>query len=167
MRQYSERAWYLPSQQLAAQMLNDASRVKTGQLPPDRSRQAAMSTENHSDAKRILIVDDEQLIADTLARILNLSGFVAHAVYSGEAALEAVPSLCPHIVITDVRMPGRNGIETGILIRRQCPDTRVVLFSGQAGVGDLIDQARHDGHGFELWSKPIHPRELVKRLREL
>ncbi len=116
---------------------------------------------------RILVVDDEQLIADTLVRILNLSGFEATAAYSGESALDLLPQLCPEIVLTDVKMPGRNGIETGILIRERCPDIRVVLFSGQASVGDVIEEARGSGHGFELWRKPIHPRELVRRLREL
>ncbi len=116
---------------------------------------------------KILIVDDEQLIADTLSHILNKSGFAAKAVYSGDAALAAVPELCPDIVLTDVRMPGRNGIETGILIRQQCPQVRVVLFSGQSGISDLMQKALHEGYGFELWPKPIHPRELVRRLREV
>ncbi len=115
---------------------------------------------------KILIVDDEQLIADTLSHILNKSGFAAKAVYSGDAALAAVPGLCPDIVLTDVRMPGRNGIETGILIRQQCPQVRVVLFSGQSGISDLMQKALHEGYGFEFWPKPIHPRELVRRLRE-
>ncbi len=116
---------------------------------------------------RVLVVDDEKLIADTLARILNLSGFAAHAVYSGEAAIAALDTHCPDIVLTDVRMPGRNGIETAVSIRAQCPHIRVVLFSGQAGVSELMEQAKRDGHGFELWSKPLHPRELVKRLQAL
>ena len=133
----------------------------------DRSTVPGAFQERPAEAKRVLVVDDEHLIADTLARILNLSGFVAHAVYSGEAALEVLPALCPDIVLTDVRMPGRNGIETGILIRSRCPQTRVVLFSGQAGVGTMTHTAKNDGHGFELWPKPIHPKELLKRLREL
>ena len=116
---------------------------------------------------RILIVDDEEIIADTLVRILTLSGFAAQAVYSGDAALEAVDTHCPDIVLTDIRMPGRNGIETAIAIREHCPAIRVVLFSGQAGTTELIDQAGREGLGFELWSKPIHPRELVERLRRL
>ncbi len=128
----------------------------------------ANETGDHAaDHTRVLVVDDEQLIADTLARILNLNGFVASAVYSGDAALATLDTLCPDIVLSDIRMPGRSGIEVGILIRQQCPDTRVVLFSGQAGVSTLMDQARQNGYGFELWPKPLHPRELVRRLREL
>ncbi len=123
-------------------------------------------SDHHAPPLRVLIVDDEQLIADTLARILTLNGFVATAVYNGDAALASLSTLCPDIVLTDVRMPGRNGVETGILIREQCPKTRVVLFSGQAGVADLLQQAREKGHGFELWPKPLHPKELVRRLRK-
>ena len=134
----------------------------------DEAWNAFVSPPEHAPkTARVLIVDDEHLIADTLASILNLSGFIAHAVYSGEAALAVLPTICPEIVLTDVRMPGRDGIETAILIREQCPETRIVLFSGQASTGDVIDKARHDGYGFELWPKPIHPRELVKRLRDL
>ncbi len=124
------------------------------------------SPTERSRSQRILIVDDEQLIADTLVRILNINGFTASAAYSGDSALDALHGFCPDIVLTDVRMPGRNGIETGILIRKECPETRVVLFSGQAGVSDLMQQAHRDGYGFELWPKPLHPKELVRRLRE-
>jgi CheY-like chemotaxis protein len=112
---------------------------------------------------RILVVDDERLIADTLVHILNLSGFVATAVYSGDDALAALPRDRPDIVLSDVKMPGRNGVETGILIRKRCPDIRIVLFSGQAGVDDVHESIQR--HGFELWRKPIHPQELVRRLR--
>jgi CheY-like chemotaxis protein len=127
----------------------------------------ASSANSISRPRRILVVDDEQLIADTLVRILNLSGFSAQAAYSGDAALATLATVCPDIVLTDVSMPGRNGIETGHLIRRQCPRTRIVLFSGQAHIDDLLDRSRGDGQSFELWPKPIHPRELVRRLREL
>ncbi len=116
--------------------------------------------------RRVLIIDDEKLIANTVVRILNLNGFDAVPAYSGDAALELIDTFCPHIVLTDVRMPGKNGIEVGNLIRERCPSTRVVLFSGQAGVSNLIDAARN-GHGFELWSKPLAPPELVRRLRAL
>ena len=115
----------------------------------------------------MLVIDDEKIIADTLTAILNMSGFEALTAYNGEEALRAQPPHCPDVVLTDVRMPGRNGIETGKELQRRCPEIRVVLFSGQAGVSSLIEQARRDGHGFELWSKPVHPKELVRRLRAL
>lgn len=168
MRESLECGLQLPPHAMSTWTLDDDGRpYRRGARDEQSELRPAYSGERGAEIKRVLVVDDEHLIADTLARILNLSGFVAHAVYSGEAALEVLPSLCPDIVLTDVRMPGRNGIETGILVRAQCPQTRVVLFSGQAGVSDMMEQARSQGHGFELWPKPIHPKELVKRLREL
>ena len=134
---------------------------------PGGGESRSASADGKPGPTRVLIIDDEQLIADTLARILNLSGFRAHAVYNGDDAIDAIGWHCPDIVLTDVRMPGRNGIETAVSIRAQCPQIRVVLFSGQAGTSEMMDRARRDGHGFELWSKPIHPRELIRRLRAL
>lgn len=166
MRQQEQTAWHLPTGAWAHLILEDAFSGRSS-LPLSETHQAEHPVTDRSDATRILVVDDEQLIADTLARILNLNGFAANAVYSGDAALATLDTFCPNIVLSDVRMPGRSGIEVGILIRQQCPDTRVVLFSGQAGVSALMDQARENGYGFELWPKPLHPRELVRRLREL
>ncbi len=165
MRQQELTTRQLPAGDWATMILEDTFRTPA----PVPLAAAQSDHSNHYDAgvTRVLVVDDEQLIADTLARILNLNGFAANAVYSGDAALAALDSVCPNIVLSDVRMPGRSGIEIGILIRQQCPETRVVLFSGQAGVSALMDQARENGYGFELWPKPLHPRELVRRLREL
>ncbi len=167
MWQHAELPWHVPAGLRAGWMLDEPLDKTAPHGVNPVSTSGADSTGRGSRPTRILVVDDEQLIADTLTRILNMSGFVASALYSGDAAVEASPTFCPDIVLTDVRMPGRNGIETGILIRKQCPQTRIVLFSGQAGIGDLMDEARQSGHGFELWPKPIQPRELVRRLREL
>ena len=126
----------------------------------------AWSTPNQDAGRplRILVVDDERLIADTLAYILNQNGFTAKAAYSGEAALALVSELCPDILLTDVHMPGRDGIETAMLMREQCPDLRVVLLSGQVWSSGGIEEVEQSA-GFELWPKPIHPHELVQRLR--
>ncbi len=166
MRHYPDNIQQQPAASAIPWQLQEASGNNPVLKPVDNWQAFASASDKGSRRSRILVVDDERLIADTLAHILNLSDFVAQAVYSGEAALEILPSLCPDIVLTDVRMPGKDGIATGIEIRKRCPHTRVVLFSGQASANELIENVRQDGHGFELWSKPIHPRELVKRLRE-
>ena len=124
-------------------------------------------TQENQRTLRVLVVDDEKLIADTVTHILNKNGFTASCVYNGEAALASVQEFCPDIVLSDVRMPGRNGVETAIMIQEKCPNTRIVLFSGQASTSPLVDQARKQGYNFTLLPKPIHPRELAQRLREL
>jgi DNA-binding NtrC family response regulator len=115
----------------------------------------------------VLVVDDESLIADTLAEILNDSGdFEATPVYDASKALQIARSRIPDIIITDVVMPDMNGIQLGKAIRSVCPDTRVVLLSGQAQTRDLVEQAQHEGFGFELWAKPIHPDIVLERLKQ-
>ena len=114
---------------------------------------------------RVLVVDDERLIADTVAAILSQNGFSAVPAYSGEQALGAARALQPDIVLTDVLMPRMSGVELGIQIRNEFPDTRVLLFSGQAATSELMRKAHDDGHDFELFPKPIHPEELIARLK--
>ena len=67
---------------------------------------------------RVLVVDDEHVIADTLAIILNQAGFNASAVYTGNDAVELARSERPDLIITDVIMPDMNGIEAAIHIRQ-------------------------------------------------
>jgi CheY-like chemotaxis protein len=114
---------------------------------------------------KVLVVDDENVIADTLAIILNQSGFDARAAYSGEKAVELASSFVPDLLITDVFMADLNGIEAAIMIRKILPNVRVLLFSGQAATADLLDRAREQGHQFEILAKPVHPQDLLDKLR--
>ena len=115
---------------------------------------------------KVLVVDDERVIADTLAMILNQSGFEASAVYSGEKALEMASTLQPDMLISDVIMADLNGIDAAIRIRALLPTIKVLLFSGQAATADLLEKARHEGHEFEILAKPVHPQDLLNRLRK-
>ncbi len=114
---------------------------------------------------RVLVVDDERVIADTLAIILNQSGFNATAVYSGEKAVEMAETLRPDMVISDVIMNDLNGIDAAIQIRAMLPGCKILLFSGQAATADLLDRVRSQGHEFEILAKPVHPQDLLARLR--
>lgn len=119
---------------------------------------------NQRDALRVLIVDDEPTIADTLAQILNASGFEAKAVYHGEAAVAEAEQFQPNILLTDVIMRGMSGIDAGVRVSKAVPHCRVILFSGQAATADLLHHAEAQGCRFEILAKPIHPQELVKVL---
>jgi len=114
---------------------------------------------------KVLVADDERVIADSLAMILNQSGFEARAVYSGEAALELAPAFRPDMLISDVIMAGLNGIDAAIRVRELLPKIKILLFSGQAATADLLEKARHNGHEFEILAKPVHPQDLLTRLR--
>ena len=118
-----------------------------------------------SQKPKVLVADDERVIADTLAIILNQSGFEATAVYTGEKAVEVARTLQPDMLISDVIMTDLNGIDAAIRIREMLPGCKILLFSGQAATADLLDRARNQGHEFEILAKPVHPQDLLARLR--
>jgi CheY-like chemotaxis protein len=114
---------------------------------------------------RVLVADDEQVIANTLAIILNQAGFEARAVYSGEKVIEALDTFHPDMLISDVIMTGMTGIEAAIQTRTKLPTCKILLFSGQAATADLLERARSQGHEFEILAKPVHPTDLLAKLR--
>jgi CheY-like chemotaxis protein len=122
------------------------------------------STSN-SAKPRVLVADDEQVIANTLAIILNQAGFEARAVFSGEKAVEALDTFQPNMLISDVIMTGMTGIEAAIITRTKVPNCKILLFSGQAATADLLEKARAQGHEFEILAKPVHPTDLLAKLR--
>ena len=118
-------------------------------------------------ARRVLVLDDEQVIANTLALILNRSGFEARAVYTAEAAIQSAREISPDVLISDVIMDGSTGIDAAIRISEMAPNCRVILFSGQAATADLLERAKASGHQFELLIKPVHPRALLEKLKQV
>jgi CheY-like chemotaxis protein len=116
---------------------------------------------------RVFVVDDDRVIASTTAAILQLCGYESRAFVNSLDALEAVRSVEPDLVIADVVMPGLSGIDLAARLKEQCPDCKVLLFSGQAVTGDLLEAARLQGHHFEVLAKPIHPDSLLARIRDL
>ena len=116
--------------------------------------------------RRVLVVDDEQVIADTLSIILNKAGFEASPVYTGTAAVESARTIQPDLIISDVIMPDMNGIEAAIQIRAFLPGCKILLFSGQAATADLLESARAKGHEFEILAKPVHPQDLLAKLAD-
>jgi DNA-binding NtrC family response regulator len=123
------------------------------------------STDQH-DLAVVLVVDDERVIADTLSIILSKNGFAPMTAYDAETALELAAVVPPDLLLTDVAMPGMNGIDLAIAIAASIPDCKILLFSGQASTVDLLDRARHEGHHFNLLTKPVHPTDMLKRIAE-
>src|SRR5437763_288759 len=119
-----------------------------------------------TDVLRILVVDDDAVIADSLAVILNANGYHAKAVHSAEDAIEESVLLAPDVLITDVVMTGMSGIDLAIHISNTVPTCKIILFSGQAQTANLLAAAEDRGYRFELLQKPVHPQVLLQRLNE-
>lgn len=116
---------------------------------------------------RILIVDDERSIADTLAEVFRIKGHESMAAYSAESAVETVEQFEPDIVLSDVMMGKMTGVDLAIYLSKARPDCKVVLFSGQAATADLLAEANRKGHQFRLLAKPVHPQKLIDDLAKL
>ena len=107
---------------------------------------------------KVLVADDQEVIANTLVVILKQTGFEARAVYSGEMAVETAQSFQPDVLISDVFMTGITGIEAAIQVRLMLPSCQVLLVSGQLLTADLVPGE------FDFFRKPIDPSDLLGRL---
>ncbi len=116
---------------------------------------------------RVLVADDEKVIADTLKLILAGAGYEVAVVYDGIAAVEKAKEWSPDLFLSDVFMPRLSGIDAAIQVCERLPDCKVLLVSGQAGLRDLRREIRSKCQRFDVLSKPVHPRDLLARLKEL
>jgi CheY-like chemotaxis protein len=129
-------------------------------------REDAASPEPDRSRRKILVVDDQRLIANTIVEIFQNAGFEAVAAYDGWSALEIAGRLRPDLLLSDVLMPQMNGVQLAIAMRRNHPETKILLFTGQAGISEILLEGKEKGYEFELLPKPIHPLKLLERIKE-
>jgi CheY-like chemotaxis protein len=135
-------------------------------IPASPSGEVSDTAEIQRSRPTVLVVDDEELIVDTMGEILEGAGFEVIGVYDGWTALEKIAQRRPDYVLSDVSMPQMNGVQLAIAVRKMYPSTRIILFSGQAGISDILLDGQRQGFQFELIAKPIHPLDLIKYLKE-
>ncbi len=111
----------------------------------------------------VLVVDDETSILDSLRILLRNSGFTPHTAHGGMAGLEALQTLTPDIVLTDVRMPGVDGVQLLTAARERDGDVPVILMTAQATLQSAM-QAVNEG-AFYYVQKPFRNDELLAILK--
>jgi DNA-binding NtrC family response regulator len=116
---------------------------------------------------KLLIVDDEKMIAETLAAIFKKSGYETRSALSAEEALEVIADWEPEIALLDVVLPAMSGVDLGILLRATMPSIKILLISGQIVAGELVGNAAKFGHEFEILPKPIAVPVLLKSTARL
>jgi CheY-like chemotaxis protein len=121
----------------------------------------------HMPRQKILIVDDERVISDSLAVILEKAGYQTRAVYSAEQALETISGWTPDLAILDVVLPSMTGIDLAILLKSSHPTIAVMLISGQIATGGLIEKAAQLGHQFDVHSKPVPIPDFLAHASQL
>jgi two-component system, NtrC family, sensor kinase len=110
-------------------------------------------------AAHVLVVEDEPPMLEWLTRTLIAGGHVVVGVDSGAEALRQFRAHEPDIVITDVRMPGMDGVEVLRAIRRSAPDCEVIVLTAYANLDTTVECLR--AGAFDLLQKPADPREVL------
>jgi CheY-like chemotaxis protein len=116
---------------------------------------------------KVLVVDDEQTIANTVSWVLDKEGYETRSAYSGEEAVEVARTFAPDVLICDFFMPGMSGLDAAIQIRDKYTHCKVLLVSGHIAIAELSQQAVEKGYKFHYLAKPVHPRILLEVLRTL
>lgn len=117
--------------------------------------------------RKILVVDDETAVADSLRLILSSRNYQVRAVYSAEDAIELLAEWRPDLAVIDVMLPKMNGIELAGIISVNYPWCRILLMSGHPGTADLLNDAKSQGHAYDILAKPIHPTFILDTVSNL
>ena len=118
-------------------------------------------------ARRILVIDDEAAVAETLEMILRGCGYEVRVAYSAEQAIETIAEWQPDLALVDVMLPQMNGIEFGTVLKANYPSCHILLVSGHPGTAELLELARQQGHNFEILAKPLHPALILDLVAHL
>ena len=116
---------------------------------------------------KILVVDDEARIVETLALVLRHNGYEIAGAYEGSSALAQASEFHPDLLLTDVVMPGMDGIELSQRVVQQVPTCKVLLLSGNAATAQMLERAHKRGLKLQLLSKPVHPLDLLRKIAEM
>jgi two-component system, chemotaxis family, chemotaxis protein CheY len=111
---------------------------------------------------RILVIDDDDDLRETVRRILESRGHSVQEADEGGAGIAHLAERAPDLVITDILMPGQDGIATLIELRKAFPKLKVIAMSGgdASGLLNLLDDAELLGANWTL-PKPFTPEELI------
>lgn len=126
---------------------------------------ATTSTASNSGTLRVLIVDDNQDAADSLALMLQIEGHETRTAYSAEAGIDEVGAFCPDVVLLDIGLPRMDGYEVARRMRQSVPLARLIALTGY---GQAEDRRRAQDAGFDAHLlKPVEPTALAKLLDQV
>ncbi len=116
----------------------------------------------------ILVIDDEQLIRLQIRSALELEGYAVHEAANGSEGLDRIAATRPDVVITDILMPDKEGIETILELRRLYPALKIIAISGGGRTGnkDFLNTAKHLGAD-RILAKPFGLADLLGLVRDV
>jgi CheY-like chemotaxis protein len=113
--------------------------------------------------QRVLIVDDEHIVADTLTMVFQKSGFDAKAAYSTNHALDQAREFLPDLLLCDISMPGKDGLFLVNEINRELPGCRILVLTGFYSNHPAVHEtATRLSRRVSILTKPVHPEDLLR-----
>jgi len=118
--------------------------------------------------QRVLVVDDDRLVADTLTLIFEKNGFRAKAAYSADEALQCSREFTPDLLLCDVTMPARDGLSLVEDMTRELPSCRILVLTGfYSNLKSINEQARKLSRPLGILTKPCLPSDLLREANAL
>jgi CheY-like chemotaxis protein len=118
--------------------------------------------------QRVLVVDDDRLVADTLALIFEKNGYHAKAAYSADEALQCAREFVPNLLLCDVTMPGRDGLALTLDITHEFPSCRIIVLTGfYSNLKSVREQANKMSRPMGILTKPCQPSELLRHVNDM
>lgn len=116
----------------------------------------------------IVVIDDDDGVRETVARMLKGASHAVHEAADGDTGLTLCLEVQPSIVVTDILMPQKEGIETILALKRAAPAIRIIAISGGGRIGstDILTMARQLGAD-EVLEKPFRRAELLAAIDRL
>lgn len=122
----------------------------------------------HDSPSRIMIVDDERPVANTLATIFRQAGYACIVCYSGESAISVAPAYSPDLLLCDLRLGEVSGETTMASISRVLPECRILIHTGDyLALAQAQHSARLKGYVQAYLTKPQPPLVLLREVRKL
>lgn len=118
--------------------------------------------------QRVLVVDDDRLVADTLRMVFAVNGFESEACYSAVDALRKARTFAPELLLCDVTMPGQSGLQLAATIHREMPECQLIMLTAYLTNSASVElEAIRLKRPLKLLNKPCRPELLLKEASEL
>ena len=118
--------------------------------------------------QRVLVVDDEPITADTLGLIFRKRGFSTDVVYTVDAALESIIHSPPHLIVCDITMPGRDGLEFMVELERMNSSCPLIVLTGYlSNLPPVREQIRKMPQSTHVFVKPCRPEEILREAAKM
>ena len=118
--------------------------------------------------QRVLVVDDDRLVADTLNLVFQANGYECEAVYCAADALARARTFTPGLLLCDVSMPDENGLELAETLQQEMPSCKLLMLTAYASNVLKVEQhASRTRRPLKLLSKPCRPETLLREAHEL